>query len=61
VARVECKCPSSLQVDTIACVHIESMPSNYTSVQTATTGRLRFIHYNGGLQVHSSLTIALHE
>ena len=27
-------------MDTIACVHIESMPSNYTSVQTATTGRL---------------------
>jgi hypothetical protein len=33
-------CPSSLQVDTIAGVHIESMTSNYTSVQTATGGRL---------------------
>src|SRR5450755_2536622 len=33
-------CPSSLQVDTIACVHIEIMPSNYTCVQTATAGRL---------------------
>jgi len=29
-------------VDTIACVHIESMPSIYTLVQTATAGRLRF-------------------
>src|SRR5260370_36993240 len=34
-------CPSSLQVDTIACVHIQSMTSNYTRVQTATGGRLR--------------------
>src|ERR1700691_5643783 len=33
-------CPSSLQVDTIASVHIASMTSNYTSVQTATAGRL---------------------
>jgi len=30
-------------VDTIACVHIASMTSNYTSVQTATAGRLRII------------------
>src|SRR6202140_5841199 len=36
-------CPSSLQVDTIACVHIASMTSNYTSVQTATAGRLRLV------------------
>jgi hypothetical protein len=35
-------CPSSLQVDTIASVHIASMTSNYTSVQTATAGRLPF-------------------
>src|ERR1022692_21298 len=34
-------CPSSLQVDTIASVHITSMTSNYTRVQTATAGRLR--------------------
>jgi hypothetical protein len=33
-------CPSSLQVDTIACVHIPSMTSNCTPVQTATGGRL---------------------
>src|ERR1022692_116810 len=36
-------CPSSLQVDTIACVHIESMPSFYTPVQTATAGRLHLV------------------
>src|SRR5882724_13343369 len=34
-------CPSSLQADTIACVHIASMTSIYTGVQTATAGRLR--------------------
>jgi len=40
-------CPSSLQVDTIACVHIEIMPSNYTCVQTATAGRLHLFHGQG--------------
>src|SRR5438309_4526579 len=45
-------CPSSLQVDTIACVHIASMTHHYTRVQTATAGRLRmntrFIKINDG-------------
>lgn len=34
-------CPSSLQVDTIASVHITSMTSDYTSVQTATNRHQR--------------------
>jgi hypothetical protein len=35
-------CPSSLQVDTIRCVHIASMTFNFNPVQTATAGRLPF-------------------
>jgi hypothetical protein len=38
------RCPSSLQVDTIACVHIASMTHHYTRVQTATAGRLLFVN-----------------
>jgi hypothetical protein len=38
---IECKCPSSLQVDTTACVHIRSITSIYILVQTVSGGRLR--------------------